>query len=174
MKHLFILALRHSRLFPHPSSAADRPNVLTLDIAPSILELCNAKPLDNIHGKSWVKLVRNGADPDSRTAWFYEYNYEKQFPYTPNVRAIRTDQYKYIHYPHGDGSPDRYIAELYDLKADPEEDHNLIKDPSKQQLIESLKIQLAVLMKQSGLDPANDKMPIDAGIGKELPDRKIR
>ena len=58
----------------------------------------------NIHGRSWVKLVRRG-DPEWRTSWFYDYNYEKQFPYTPNVRGVRTDDWKYIHYPHGDGSP---------------------------------------------------------------------
>jgi N-acetylglucosamine-6-sulfatase len=170
-------SLRIPLLVRYPKLAKGKvipQQALTIDIAPSLLELCNAKPLDNIHGKSWVKLVHDGADPAWRTAWFYEYNYEKQFPYTPNVRAIRTDQYKYIHYPHGDASPDRYIAELYDLKSDPLEDHNLIKDPSKQQLIATLKDQLTQLMKQTGLDPANDKMPIDAGIGKELPDQKIR
>jgi hypothetical protein len=31
-------------------------------------------------------------------------NYEKQFPYTLNVRAVRTDRWKYIRYPrHFDG-----------------------------------------------------------------------
>ena len=29
-------------------------------------------------------------------------------------------------------------------------------------------------MNETGLTPDNDKMPIDAGIGKELPDPKIR
>jgi hypothetical protein len=34
--------------------------VLTIDVAPSLLELCGAKPLENIDGHSWVKLVRGG------------------------------------------------------------------------------------------------------------------
>ena len=80
---------------------------LTLDVAPEPARTPRrAKPLENIHGKSWAKLVREG-DPEWRKAWFYEYNYEKQFPYTPNVRAVRTDEWKYIHYPHGDGTPDQ-------------------------------------------------------------------
>ena len=41
-----------------------------------------------------------------RKSFYYEYNYEKQFPYTPNVRGVRTDRYKLIRYPHGDGGPD--------------------------------------------------------------------
>jgi len=146
---------------------------LTLDVAPSLLELCGAKPLDNIQGKSWVKEVREG-DPTWRKSWFYEYNYEKQFPYTPNVRAIRTDEWKYVHYPHGDGTPDRYIGELYNEKTDPNEDHNLIKDPQQAGRIEELKKLLAEKMKETGLTPATDKMPIDEGIKQELPDAKIR
>src|SRR4030095_6525997 len=67
--------------------------VLTEDIAPSLLELCAASPLEKIDGKSWVKLVREG-DPSWRKSWFYEYNYEKQFPYTPNTRGVRTDEWK--------------------------------------------------------------------------------
>jgi N-acetylglucosamine-6-sulfatase len=147
--------------------------VLTLDVAPSLLDLCAAKPLSGVHGESWVKLVRQG-DPAWRKSWFYEYNYEKQFPYTPNVRAVRTDRWKYIHYPHGDGKPDRHLAELYDIQHDPEERCNRISDPGCRQLVTSLREELERLIRESGLTAATDMMPIDGGIRTELPDRKIR
>jgi arylsulfatase A-like enzyme len=147
--------------------------VLTEDIAPSILQLCGAPALDKTDGKSWVKLVREG-DPDWRKAWFYEYNYEKQFPYTPNIRGVRTDEWKYMHYPHGDGSPDRHMAELYNIKNDPEERRNLIQDPTQAGRVAELQALLKKLMADSGLTPDKDKMPIDEGIKKELPDAKIR
>ncbi len=145
--------------------------VLTLDIAPSILDLCNAEPLKNIHGKSFKKLVQKG-DNDWRKSFFYEYNYEKQFPYTPNVRGVRTDEWKYMHYPHGDGTPDRHIAELYNLKNDPEERHNLINNPQFNGILKDLQKELKRLMKQTGLK--KDIMPIDEGIKKELPEQSIR
>jgi arylsulfatase A-like enzyme len=151
----------------------EKKQVLTEDIAPSVLELCGAKPIKNIHGKSWVKLVQKG-DRSWRDAWFYEYNYEKQFPYTPNVRGVRTDDWKYMHYPHGDGTADRHLAELYDLKNDPEERHNLIQDAKHSRKVKELQGTLAKLMKQTGLTPKMDKMPVDEGIKKELPDQKIR
>ena len=147
--------------------------MLTVDIAPSVLEICGAPALPQTHGRSWVKLVKEG-DPEWRTAWFYHYNYEKQFPYTPNVRAIRTDRWKYIHYPHGDGSPDRHMAELYDLQADPAETKNLIGKPELASTVAGLQAQLAKLMLATGLDKKTDKMPLDEGVKSELPDAKIR
>ena len=139
--------------------------VLTLDIAPSILELCGAPAMPDIQGKSWVKLSREG-DADWRKAWFYEYNYEQQFPYTPNVRALRTDKWKFIRYPHGDGSADKHLSELYDLENDPGETKNLFK--SKPEQAAKLSAQLARML------PGNDTMPLDQGIKAALPDQKIR
>jgi arylsulfatase A-like enzyme len=146
---------------------------LTVDMAPSLLELCSAPALPKSHGKSWAKLVQGG-DPAWRTSWFYHYNYEKQFPYTPNVRALRTDRWKYIHYPHGDASPDKHLSELYDLQADPGETKNLIADPQLTSTITELKAELAKLMLATGLDAQTDKMPLDEGVKSELPDAKIR
>jgi N-acetylglucosamine-6-sulfatase len=145
--------------------------VLHQDTAPTLLELCGAAPLPNIHGRSWKQLVTTG-DPAWRKSWFYEYNYEQQFPYTPNVRGIRTDRWKYIHYPHGDGSPDRHMAELYDLQNDPGESKNLIKLPEHAKLIAQLQVELTQLMQATAALP--DKMPLDAGIESKLPDGKIR
>ncbi len=149
------------------------PQVLTLDIAPSLLELCGAPPMAGIQGRSWARLVREG-DPTWRTAWFYEYNYEKQFPYTPNVRGIRTDDWKFIRYPHGDGSPDRHRAELYHLAEDPEEVRNLAESAAHAEVRRRLEGQLAALLAAEGLTPEKDRMPVDGGIGTELPDQKIR
>jgi N-acetylglucosamine-6-sulfatase len=146
--------------------------VLTVDMAPSLLELCGLPPLENIHGRSWVKLVRDGADPAWRTSWLYHYNYEKQFPYTPNVRGVRTDEFKYVHYPHGDGGPDRHKAELYDLVKDPEERKNLIDDPAQADRVKELQAELARLMRETGIE--RDVMPLDEGIKQALPDQKIR
>jgi arylsulfatase A-like enzyme len=165
------MAVRYPRL-TKMAKVIDR-QVLTVDMAPSLLELTGTSPLQNIDGRSWVPLVRSG-DSAWRTSWFYYYNYEKEFPYTPSVRGVRTDSWKYIHYPHGDGSPDRHMAELYDLKKDPEERVNLVADSAAAATLASLRQELEKLMAATGLTTATDKMPIDAGIKSELPDQKIR
>lgn len=148
-----------------------KEQLLTIDIAPTLCELAGSTPLENIHGRSFVKLVRE-SDPDWRKAWLYHYNYEKQFPYTPNVRGIRTERWKYIHYPHGDGSADRHLSELYDLQADPEEKNNLAGQEEQKGTVAQLQRELLQLMKQNGI--REDKMPIDEGIQNNLPEQSIR
>jgi len=169
------LVVRYPGLVPAEQSRVVEEQVLTVDVAPSILELCGAPPLEleKTHGRSWVKLVRSG-DPAWRKSWFYHYNYEKQFPYTPNVRGVRTESWKYVHYPHGDGGPDRHMAELYNIEFDPEERHNLIDNPKYADVVKDLQAELTRLMQETDLTPETDKMPLDEGIKQQLPDAKIR
>jgi arylsulfatase A-like enzyme len=147
--------------------------VLTVDMAPSLLELAGARALANVDGRSWVTLVKSG-DPNWRKSWFYYYNYEQQFPYTPNIRGVRTETWKYIHYPEGEGRPDRHMAELYNLQNDPGELTNLIDVAEHAPAVEQLKAELSRLMAATGLTRATDKVPLDPEIKKELPDQKIR
>ncbi|MBI1348322.1 sulfatase-like hydrolase/transferase [bacterium] len=165
------LLVRYPKLTPVDQPKVVEQMVLHTDIAPSILELCEAEPLPYIHGKSWVKLATTG-DPAWRKSWFYEYNYEKQFPYTPNVRGVRTNRWKYIHSPPGDGTADHHMAELYDLKTDPEENRNLIAVPQFAYKVRELQAELFRCMAETGAFP--DRMPLDEGIKSELPDLKIR
>jgi N-acetylglucosamine-6-sulfatase len=156
-----------------PHGMVVKQQVLTLDVAPSLLEACGAPAIGGLDGRSWLKLVA-GNDPGWRTEWFYEYNYEQQFPYTPNIRGIRTDRWKFIRYPHGDGSPDRHLPELYDLANDPGELVNLATNPAHAATRADLERRLTALLAAHGLTPATDTMRLDEGIKTELPDQKIR
>lgn len=145
--------------------------VLSLDLAPSVMELTVGGHMDNIQGRSWAGLV-TGKSMDWRDAWLYEYNYEVQFPYTPNVRGIRKGDWKYVAYPHGDGGPLRHMEELYNMALDPAEGQNLANDPSSMEKLAEMRIALAELLASSGASP--DVMPVDQGIKLELPEASIR
>lgn len=166
------LVVRYPKLVSPKFPKVVEEQTLTLDFAASILEICDADPLPKTQGRSWKKLITQG-DPEWRTSWYYEYNYEVQFPYTPNVRALRTDRWKYIRYPHGDGSPDKHMAELYDLQNDPHETTNLINKEQYKDLVEELREELDTRIKEM-VPGGVDKMPLDEGIKTELPDKKIR
>ena len=67
----------------------------------------------------------------------YEYYWERNFPQTPTVHALRGKRYKYIHY-HGIWD----IYELYDLQSDPLETTNLIFSEEHQATIKQMNQQL--------------------------------
>jgi N-acetylglucosamine-6-sulfatase len=157
------LLVRYPRAVPRGTEV--RRMVLNVDLAPSILELCGVPALKGIHGRSWKPLLA-GDGKGWRTSWHYAYNYEKEFPYTPNVRGVRTERWKYIHYPRGDGKPDTHKAELYDLAADPLETQNLIDDAKHADRVKEMKAELGRLLKETGALP--DRMPLDEGI-KNVP-----
>jgi N-acetylglucosamine-6-sulfatase len=157
------LLVRYPKLVTKPRVVPEM--VLNIDLAPSILDVCAAEPLPNIHGRTWKGLL-TGPVNDWRHSFLYEYNYEAQFPYTPNVRGVRTEDWKYIHYPHGDGKPDRHKAELYHLKDDPQEVKNRIDDLKSADKLKELKAELERLQKAT--DALPDRMPLDEGI-KNVP-----
>ena len=57
---------------------------------------------------------------------------------------MRTDEWKYVRYPHGDGGPDRHKADLFHLPSDPDEANNLIDDPR----LAALKVELSQKLDQ--------------------------
>ena len=106
--------------------------VQNIDIAPTILQAAGLQTPDDMDGRSFLPLLEGRKIP-WRDAIFYEYYWERNFPQTPTVHAVRTERYKYLHY-HGIWDTD----ELYDLKKDPEEMVNLIDEPRHKKLIEEL------------------------------------
>ena len=127
--------------YPPAARAGSRPAqlALTVDLAPTLLELASAPIGAHIQGRSLVPVLRGRAD-DWRTSVLVEfYTYENPFPHLMDLdyRALRTDRYKYIHWVRFPG-----LDELYDLEADPFEMRNLAKEPSAAALRERLRAEL--------------------------------
>ena len=75
----------------------------------------------------------------------YEYFWERNYPHTPTMHAVRGERYKYIRY-HGLWD----INELYDLQADPDETKNLIFSKKHEEVLKRLNTRLFDLLKNSG------------------------
>jgi N-acetylglucosamine-6-sulfatase len=117
--------------------------VANIDIAPTFLEAAGLRPPAYLDGKSFLPLLQ-GQQVTWRDGLLYEYYWERNFPHTPTMHALRGDRYKYIHY-HGIWDTD----ELYDLQQDPLETQNLIRSEEHQGVVQDLNKQLFDLLASS-------------------------
>ena len=118
---------------------------LNIDIAPTFLELAGAPIPDTMQGRSLVPLLK-GQTRNWRKSFMYEYFQEDFAPGIVTMVGVRTERYKYIHYPELKDD----IDELYDLKKDPIEMKNLINDPKYTRILKDLKKELDRLIKKTG------------------------
>jgi len=116
---------------------------LSIDLAPTVLELAGVKADGAMDGRSLVPLLEGKTPKNWRTSLLIEYYSDRVFPRIRNMgyKAVRTARYKYIHYADLEG-----MDELYDLKTDPYEMHNVINDPGSQSTLEELKQELNALL----------------------------
>lgn len=93
--------------------------VENVDLHPTLLELCGAEPNDALHGRSLVPLLRGEAS--SHKPYVHSFVMTKMM-----VRDVATDHKLVM--PTRLGTDRGAEPALYDLRADPEERHNLIRD----------------------------------------------
>jgi arylsulfatase A-like enzyme len=130
--------------YPPKIPAAARPNglSLTVDLAPTLLQLAGVPISASILGRSLVPLL-TGTPAGWRTSVLVEfYTNEQPFPHLLDMdyRAVRTDRYKYIHwvkFPEQD--------ELYDLRRDSLERHNVAQVPAMAAVRSRMRTELAKL-----------------------------
>lgn len=135
------LIIRYPPLVPPGSQPGGL--ALSVDIAPTMLELAGVPVGDHIQGRSLVPLLR-GAEEGWRESILVEFfTYENPFPHLTDMdyRMVRTQRYKYIHWMQ---HPD--LDELYDLENDPFELDNLVDDAAAQGTREDLREELGRLV----------------------------
>jgi N-acetylglucosamine-6-sulfatase len=132
---------------------------LNIDICPTMLDAAGVPAPPGIHGRSLIPLARGTSD--WRTEFLYEYFWERDYPQTPTVLGLRTDQYSLMQY-HGIWDLD----ELYDIQRDPGQMNNLlanvritteegrlfqhIKDPELKKLVGDLQNRTWTILEQTG------------------------
>ena len=118
--------------------------VANIDIAPTVMQAMGLKTPTHMDGQSFLPLARGQTIP-WRDYFLYAYYWEQNYPQTPTHFSLRGDQYKYTTY-YGLWDTD----ELFDIKNDPEEQNNLIHDPTFQETKQHMQNQLYTMMEELG------------------------
>ncbi len=118
--------------------------VANLDVMPTVLETAGVPAPAGLDGSSFLPLLE-GESKGWRTELLYEYYWERNYPMTPTIHALRGDRYKYIHV-HGIWD----IDELYDLQTDPFETDNLIFSGAHRPIIQQMNRRLFEILAQTG------------------------
>lgn len=118
--------------------------IANIDIAPTMLDIAGAAPAEQFDGQSFYPLIQGEPVEDWRTELLYEYYWEFNYPSTPTTFALRTDDYKFIQY-HGVWDTE----ELYDMRSDSAEMHNLIEDPQYLGVVAELRAKLFARLENS-------------------------
>ncbi|MCB0629250.1 MAG: family 78 glycoside hydrolase catalytic domain [Saprospiraceae bacterium] len=131
---------------PHSKQHRDLNNMaLNIDVPATILDIAGVPAPAVWQGKSLYPLV-NGREKDlDRDTILIEHLWD--FENIPPSEGVRTADWKYFRYVN-----DRSIEELYNLKDDPQEIHNLAADPAHQVSLTTFRKELETLTNRFG-DP---------------------
>jgi N-acetylglucosamine-6-sulfatase len=119
---------------------------LSLDIAPTLLEVAGLQPGAEVQGRSLVPVLKKEAR-EWRTSFLIEYFTDTVFPRIRNMGyvAVRTSRHKYINYRELQG-----MDELYDLDKDPYEETNIIDRSDARETLQKMQAELQRLIEQTG------------------------
>lgn len=118
--------------------------VANIDIAPTVMQAMGLKKPLHMDGQSFLPLAQGQSIP-WREYFLYVYYWEQNYPQTPTHFSLRGDQYKYTTY-YGLWDSD----ELFDIKADPTEQNNLIHDPAFGATAQQMQDRLYAMMDELG------------------------
>ncbi len=141
--------------------------VVVPDLAPTVLELCGIEIPSTMHGSSMVPLLR-GVEPEWRRDFFAENLFDGQN--YPRSECVRTEEWKYVRYFRRTdnlddrledtyGTKEEYLEcldstldgerpvheELYHLRNDPYEKHNLAEDPACRSRLDAMRRRIGEL-----------------------------
>ncbi len=133
------LLMRHPKLAPRGRVCEEL--ALGIDIMPTLCEAAGVPVPAPVQGNSLLPVLRGARGRDD---FLYEYFHEDG-P-VPTCLAVRSRDWKYVTYPENRDLP----AELYDLRADPNERTNLAGQPAYAGQERELATRLAALMRGTG------------------------
>jgi arylsulfatase A-like enzyme len=112
---------------------------LNVDFAPTFLEAAGVSIPADMQGRSLLPVLSGRTPADWRTSMYYRYYHDPGHHNTRAHYGVRTLTHKLIYF----WKKDQW--ELFDLRTDPFELHNLYGQPGQEQITDALKVELSRL-----------------------------
>ncbi len=142
-------SLRTPLLIKWPGIASpgsvNRDLVSNLDFAETFLEIAGIEIPEDMQGESLVPLLKGQTSESWRKGHYYHYYEYPSWHMVKRHYGITTERYKLIHFYY-----DIDEWEMYDLKTDPKEMHNIYNDESYAEIRKELHRHLSDLRQQYG------------------------
>jgi tetratricopeptide (TPR) repeat protein len=128
---------------PHGQRAGQRVSapVQHIDVVPTLLDLAGATPPSGLRGRSLRPLLERGEDTGASPGFYAEALYGRYHYGWSDLYALTDPRFRYIKAPR---------AELYDLKTDPAERHNVAGERAQ-----------TLLAMRAALDRLSSGAPVD-------------
>jgi len=125
-----------------PAASERQELVQNLDFAQTFLDIAGVAAPPDMQGASLLPLLESTDSVDWRDSIYYHFYENPGWASVPRHYGVRTDRYKLIHY------YQLQAWELFDLRSDPDELHNLIDDPLLHAVRHRLEQELVRLRRQ--------------------------
>ncbi|QDU58611.1 sulfatase family protein [Aeoliella mucimassa] len=133
------LMIDDPRLPESRQGTTDEHLTLNVDLAPTILAAAGLPIPATMQGTDIAPLYLDASPPEWRTDYYYEHPTIRDTSFIPTSEALVTPQYKYMVW------PEHKYEQLFDLKDDPQEEHDLASDPEQQQRLTEMRQRFAEL-----------------------------
>ena len=133
------LIVRDPRLESAKCGQTNDDITLNVDLAPTILAAAGVKAPATMQGRDLAPLYLAAEKPAWRTEFFYEHAVIKRVDFIPASEALVRKDWKYFFW------PDFGLSQLFDLRADPFEENDLIRDPACAKQLAEMRARFAEL-----------------------------
>ena len=119
------LIIRDPRMPEAKKGTTNDEFTLNVDLAPTFLNAAGLPVPKGMQGTDIAPLYLAKKAPEWRDEFFYEHPTLKNADFIPASEALVRKDWKYMYWPEAD------LEQLFDLKADPREENDLVADPAQ-------------------------------------------
>ncbi len=127
------LIIRDPRMQAAVRGTTNDEFTLNVDLAPTILAAAGHSPAPHMQGQDLAPLYLTDTKPNWRSEFFYEHATFKNKSFIPASQALVRKDLKYFYW------ADHDVEQLFDLRTDPREEHDLRHDPQYAQVLAEMR-----------------------------------